>query len=175
MKGERGPRLEARQDRAALVAVSSQIRFWRTPGRVSIQGSSLTMKTCDGGALPRSVTGSTPPVMMANTVAPFGADTVWTHPFGPVPHVPGGHRPELVRDGALDDEDQLIADMPVQRELRVGLDACHHRPSLGLRMLPESLHPHPGLALLPREVADGDDLRQRRLVVVMMFLSGSVP
>ncbi len=68
--------------RSGVPVLSSQIRFWRTPGRASIHGRSLSAKICDGGPLARCASGSTPPVMIARTVAPFGADTVWTQPFG---------------------------------------------------------------------------------------------
>jgi hypothetical protein len=64
------------------LALSSQTRFWRTPGRASIQGRSHSVKICDAGPLSRCDRGSTPPVMIASTVAPFAVETVWTQPFG---------------------------------------------------------------------------------------------
>jgi hypothetical protein len=64
------------------VALSSQIRFWRTPGRASIHGSSLSVKISEAGAPPRALAGSISPVRTASTVAPCLVVTVWTQPSG---------------------------------------------------------------------------------------------
>src|SRR5262245_1641356 len=80
---------------------------------------------------------------------------------GPVAHVARRDRAELVRDGALDDEDQLIAGMPVQRELGARRDPGHRGAPLGLRMLPDALAADARLALLPRQIAERDDARSR--------------
>src|SRR5215470_3136546 len=63
-------------------ALSSQIRFWRTPGPASTHGSSWSAKSSVGGAWPRSVAGAVLPVMMNSTVAPCVVARVWTQPFG---------------------------------------------------------------------------------------------
>src|SRR6266850_1734065 len=81
----------------------------------------------------------------------------------PVAHVARGDRPEFVGDGALDDEDQLVAGVPMQWQLGAGRDPGHGGPTLALGMLPDVLAANPGLALLPRQIAERDDLRQRRL------------
>jgi hypothetical protein len=77
---------------------------------------------------------------------------------GPVAHVPGGHRPGLVRDGAFDDEDQLVADVPVEGELRARREVRHLGPPLRCRVLPEELEADSRPILLPSKVADRDDL-----------------
>src|SRR3989442_140353 len=81
----------------------------------------------------------------------------------PVPHVPGGDGPELVRDRTLHDEDQLVAGVAVKRELRARVDPRHDRAPLRLRMRPQILAAHAGLARLPGDVADRDDLGERGL------------
>src|SRR5580765_8790332 len=78
-----------------------------------------------------------------------------------IAHVPGRDRTELVRDGALDDEHELVADVPMKRQLGARRDPGHGRPALALGVLPDALAADAGLARLPREIAERDDLRQR--------------
>src|SRR4029453_6702388 len=56
-------------------------------------------------------------------------------------------------------EHELVAHVPVPRKLGAGLDAGDDRTPVALGVLPDVLGPDPGLPLLPREVADRDDLR----------------
>src|SRR5206468_3517654 len=77
----------------------------------------------------------------------------------PVAHIPGRHGSEIIREGTLNDEDQLIAGVPMKRKPGARPDASHKGPSLRLRMLPEVFHAYPGLQLLPLEVADRDHAR----------------
>ena len=79
----------------------------------------------------------------------------------PVAHVPGRHRPGLVRDRPFEDEDQLVADVPVERELGAGLEARQLGAPLCRLVLPEDLEAEAGLKVLPSKIADGDDLRPR--------------
>jgi hypothetical protein len=55
---------------------------------------------------------------------------------GAVANVPSRHRPGLVGDGALYHEDQLVADVPMRRELRAGREANHLGPPFRYRILP---------------------------------------
>src|SRR5882672_11219042 len=81
--------------------------------------------------------------------------------IGPVAHVAGGDGPELVTDGPLDDEDQLVADVAMAGKLDTRLDAVHDRLALGGRVLPQEPPLDPGPALFPGKLADGDDARHR--------------
>src|SRR4029077_4914434 len=83
-----------------------------------------------------------------------GMDTA----VGTVTHIPSGPRPGLVRDGAFDDKDQLVADVPMEGELRAGREASHLGPSLRRRVLPEELEADSGPILLPSKVTNRDDL-----------------
>src|SRR6185369_13412251 len=80
---------------------------------------------------------------------------------GPVAHVARGDGAEVVADGTLDDEDQLIADVPVPRKVRARLDAGQDGLSLGRRVLPQELSLDARLPILPRKIADWDDSRHR--------------
>src|SRR5882724_11861073 len=165
MGGERGARLEPRQDRAALGRVhlvfpDLLLAYSRTrldPWEVA-QREDLRRRPAASLRQRLHATGDD----REHGRAVRRRDGVHTA-VRPIAYVPGRHRAELVRDGALDDEDQLVADVPMERELGVGLDARHDGPPLALRMLPDAPRPDPGLAFLPREVADRDDLRQRSL------------
>ena len=81
--------------------------------------------------------------------------------LGPVAHVASGDGPELVAEGALDDEDQLVADVAMAGQLGTRLDAVHERSALGGWILPEELPLDPGLAFFSGTIADGDDARHR--------------
>src|SRR5262245_32443336 len=81
--------------------------------------------------------------------------------LGPVAHVAGGDGPALVAEGALDDEDQLVADVAMAGTLGTRLDAVHERSALGGWVLPQELPLDPGLAFFPGKIADGDDARPR--------------
>src|SRR5437016_11056917 len=81
--------------------------------------------------------------------------------LGPVAHVAGGDGPELVAEGALNDEDQRVADVAMAGKLGTRLDAAHERSALGGWVLPEALPLDPGLACFPGKIADGDDARHR--------------
>src|SRR5437867_9405110 len=54
----------------------------------------------------------------------------------PVAHIPGRHGSEIIGEGTLNDEDQLIAGVPMKRKPGARPDASHEGPSLRLRMLP---------------------------------------
>ena len=86
-----------------------------------------------------------------------GVDTA----VGPIAHVPRGDGAEVVADGALDDEDQLVADVPVPGKLRARLDAGQDGLSLGRRILPQALSLDARLPILPWKIADRDDSRHR--------------
>src|SRR5262249_54365335 len=81
--------------------------------------------------------------------------------MGPVAHVASGDGPELVAEGTLDDQDQLVADMAMAGKLGIRLDAVHDRAALGGRVLPEELPLDPRLACFPGKIADGNDVRHR--------------
>src|SRR5262245_61994820 len=81
--------------------------------------------------------------------------------LGPVAHGASGDGPELIAEGALDDEDQRVADVAMAGQLGTRLDAGHDRSALGGRVLPEALPLDPGLACFPETIADGDDARHR--------------
>src|SRR3989442_1529516 len=86
--------------------------------------------------------------------------------MGPVAHVASGDSPELIADdtiadGALNDEDQFVAEVAMAGKLGARLEAEHERPALGGRVLPQDPPLDPGLALFPGKIADGDDARHR--------------
>src|SRR5713226_462729 len=159
MPRESGPRLEARQQRAALVELVlpdpllAYARARLDPReltqredlrgrRTALFGDDRLNAAGDDRENRRSVPGR------------YGVNT----PIWPVAHIPGRHGPERIRDGAFDDEDQLVADVPMKRKLRVRLDARHDGPSLGLRIRPKALLADARLPLLPWKIADGNDL-----------------
>jgi hypothetical protein len=56
--------------------------------------------------------------------------------IGPIADVARGQGAELVGDGALDDEDELVADVTVLGQLHSGIDAIHDGAALRLGILP---------------------------------------
>src|SRR5437867_8636410 len=85
-------------------------------------------------------------------------------PVGPVAHVASGDGPELIAEGAVDDEDQLVAEVTMGETLSARLAAVHgehQRPALRGWVLPQELPLAPGLALFPGKITDRDDARHR--------------
>src|SRR5262249_57981748 len=76
--------------------------------------------------------------------------------MGPVAHVAGGDGPELVAEGALDDEDQLVADVAMARKLGTRLNTIYERPTLGGSLPPPALPLHSRLAIFPVQNANSD-------------------
>src|SRR5437879_688036 len=68
-------------------------------------------------------------------------------PVRPIAHVPGRYDSKVVRYGSLDDVEQFVPDVPMTRQLRASFDARDDRPSLRLRVLPETLHADSRLSL----------------------------
>ena len=156
---ERRPRLEPRQNRAPLVHLvlpdpllahsGARLDPRQITERKDLRGWS-TAALCrwfNGAGEDREQRGAVP--------GRYGVHTA----IRPVAHVPGRHRPGLVRDRPFEDEDQLVADVPVEGELGAGLEAGQLGPPLRRLVLPEDLEAEAGLKVLPPKIADGNDLR----------------
>src|SRR5262249_39407369 len=156
--GSVAPRSKRARSARRSVALSSPIRFCRTPRRGSTPRRAPRGKIFERGAAPRGFAG---PVLTRGNARygwPFVCRGGRDEAVGGVADVAGGHGAGLSRAGPLDDEDQLVAGMPVERKLRPGGEARHRGPPLRGRVLPENLEGEPGLELLPSQLADRDDL-----------------
>src|SRR5713101_2766798 len=80
-----------------------------------------------------------------------------------VAHVPGAQLARFVEIRTLDHEEQLVTDVLVPRQLRARLKAPEDSASLRGRIAPERLPSHAGHCLRPRNLAEYDNLRTRRI------------
>src|SRR6516162_663973 len=82
-RGSFAPRSKRAITARRFVMGSLQNALCRVPGTgPSVQGMSLSTIVCEGRPAPIPLAGSTPPVIIAKTVAPFLLITLWTHPLG---------------------------------------------------------------------------------------------
>src|SRR5438128_4926912 len=158
MSRERGPGLEACQQRAALIELVLPDPLL-ADARACLEPRELTQREDLRGRRAASLgdrlnAAGDERENRRSVPRRYGVNT----PIWPVAHIPGRHGPERIRDGAFDDEDQLVADVPMKRKFRVRLDSRHDRSSLGLRIRPQALLAAAQLPLLPWKIAHGNDL-----------------